>query len=252
VVFAPLIEALVRAFGLTSTFLILAAVFFIIVLALFRFIKMPDEEGAGNTPSSSALAERQYETKDILKTKEFYFITLSLMFATAVFFFLNPSLKNFASERGLAESVGTVLVMLTGVANALGRLGAPLLSDKIGREKAVIAIILPTAAGAFALCFAQGAVFMATIAVVAFCYGGFSGIYPVLTAEYFGIKNVGSNYGAVMMGFALSALTFPMLVGLISGTAARFIVLGILAAIGVLLIIMLSASKKKQGAANKK
>ena len=245
VIFAPLIEALVSQFGLKSTFLILAAAFFAVVLALFNFIRLPDESAEAGAPSAALLAKKQYTVTEAIKTREFYYITLSLMLATAAFFILNPSFKSFAAERGLDESIGTVIVMMTGVANALGRLGAPLLSDKMGREKAAFTIILMTAVCALLLCFAKGFLFMATVAVIAFCYGGYSGIYPVLTADYFGIKNVGSNYGAVMVGFAVSALTFPLIISLIASVTIKFFVLASLAAVGVILMVLLMMTKSK-------
>ncbi|MDR1663512.1 MAG: MFS transporter [Clostridiales bacterium] len=245
VLFAPLIEALIGRFGLRNTFVILGAVFVIAVAALFRFIKMPGESGAAGGASSELMQKKQFTVLQAVKTKEFYFLTLSLMFATAAYFILNPSFKTLAAERGLGEAFGTAVVMLTGVANALGRLGTPLLSDKIGREKATMTIILATAVCAVLLSFVNGFLFIAAIAVIAFCYGGYSGIYPVLTADYFGIKNVGSNYGAVMVGFALSALTFPMAAGLITDVAVKFIALGVLAAMGAALVVMLMKSKLK-------
>jgi OFA family oxalate/formate antiporter-like MFS transporter len=245
VIFAPLIEALVSQFGLKSAFLILAAAFFAVVLALFNFIRLPDESAEAGAPSAALLAKKQYTVTEAIKTREFYYITLSLMLATAAFFILNPSFKSFAAERGLDESIGTVIVMMTGVANALGRLGAPLLSDKMGREKAAFTIILMTAVCALLLCFAKGFLFMATVAVISFCYGGYSGIYPVLTADYFGIKNVGSNYGAVMVGFAVSALTFPLIISLIASVTIKFFVLASLAAVGVILMVLLMMTKSK-------
>ena len=244
VVFAPLVEALIRQFGLRTTFMILAGTFLIIVLAFFRFIRLPDESSPAGAPSAALLAKKQYTMTETVKTKEFYSITCSLMLATAAFFILNPSFKTFAVERGLSGSFGTIIVMMTGIANALGRLGTPLLSDKIGREKAALTIILATALCALLLCFAEGFLFMATIAVIAFCYGGYSGIYPVLTADYFGIKNVGSNYGAVMVGFALSALSFPIVIGMIGNNTVKFIVLAALAALGAVLVLLLVAAKK--------
>ncbi|MDR0324208.1 MAG: MFS transporter [Treponema sp.] len=246
VVFAPLVEMLVRMSGLRNTFMILAAAFFGVVLLLFKFIRLPDESGAAAASSAALLAKKQYTTKETLKTKEFYIIAFSLMFATATYFVLNPSFKTFAAERGLSASIGTVVVMITGVANALGRLGAPLLSDKIGREKATLTIISVTVIGALMMCFVQGYLFMATIAVIAFCFGGFPGLYPVLTADYFGIKNVGSNYGAVMMGFALSALFFPMLIGLIGNVMIKFALLASVAALGVIMILVLIKFGKKE------
>jgi len=243
VIFAPLVEALVSAFGLQGTFLMLSGAFFLVVFALFSFIKLPDD---GGVAASAALSEKkQYTMSEALKTWQFYFITFSLMFATAAFFILNPSFKTLAAERGLDAGFGTLLVMITGVANALGRLFTPLLSDKIGREKAAFSIIFATALCAFALCFASGVLFMAVVFVIAFCYGGYSGIYPVITADYFGIKNVGSNYGAVMVGFALSALCFPMLIGAVQQPVVKFIVLGALALVGGVLVLVLQSSKKK-------
>jgi len=246
VIFAPLIEVLIHRFELRNTFMILAAVFCVATLSLFRFIRLPDESGQAGAPNAAMLAKRQYTTMETIRTKEFYFIAVSMMLATAAFFILNPSFKTLAADRGLGDSIGTVIVMLTGVASALGRLGAPLLSDKIGREKAVLTIISATAFCSLLLCFAQGYLLMAAIAVIAFCYGGFSGTYPVLTADHFGLKNVGSNYGAVMVGFALSALTFPMIIGMISDYTVKFIALAVLAAIGAVLILLLAASKKKE------
>ncbi|WP_461248346.1 MFS transporter, partial [Treponema sp. R6D11] len=159
--------------------------------------------------AAPVLKGKQYTTLEMLKTPRFYLIALSLMFGTSVFFIILPSLKELAINRDLA-SFATGLVMFTGIANALGRLGAPLMSDKIGREMADIIILAATALGAFGLCFASGILLIVIIAVVAFCYGGYSGLYPVLTSENFGIKNIGSNYGAVMVGFMLSALLFPI------------------------------------------
>ena len=247
VIFAPLIETLITQYELKNTFLILAVSFFVIVLALFKFIRLPDDSSQTGTPLDSLLVKKQYTVTETIKTKEFYFITLSLMLATAAFFIINPSVKTLAAERGLAGSFGTIIVMLLGISNALGRLGTPLLSDKIGREKASITIMIATAVCVLLLCFARGYLFMGAIAVIAFCYGGYSGIYPVLTADYFGIKNVGSNYGAVMMGFAVSALTFPMFITMINDVTMKFIVLAFFASVGVILMILLMISKKRNG-----
>jgi OFA family oxalate/formate antiporter-like MFS transporter len=247
VVFAPLIEVLINQFGVRYTFMLLAIIFLGAVLLLFNFIRLPDESASANNPSAALPAMKQYTAGEAIKTKEFYFITLSLMLGTSAFFILNPAFKSLAAERSLAESVGTVIVMLTGIANAFGRLGVPLLSDKIGREKAAITIMLATAACALLLIFAQSFLFVAAIVIIAFSFGGYSGLYPVITADYFGIKNVGATYGAVMVGFALSALTFPALIGLIRDGTARFTVLGIMAASAALLVILLLRKKNKGG-----
>jgi len=261
VVFAPLIKTLIGQFELRNTFLLLSAAFFVVTMALFKFIRLPDESASAaspaNTTASAAtaanaanaamtalLAKRQYVITETIKTKEFYLIALSLAVATAPFFILNPSFITYANARGVPE-FGTIIVMMTGVANACGRLAIPLLSDKIGREKAAIAVVLFTSICAFVLCFAQGFLFILIVLLTAFCFGGLPGLYSVLASDYFGIKNAGANYGAIMMGFALSALTFPMFIGLINNDSIKFITLSIMAAAGVVLLFLLMVSKKK-------
>jgi MFS transporter, OFA family, oxalate/formate antiporter len=245
VIFAPLVTTLINKLGenaVKNTFLILAGGFAAAVLLLFNFIKTPEQ-----VPNAAApvLKGKQYTTLEMIKTPRFYLIALSLMFGTSVFFIILPSLKELAVNRGLA-SFATGIVMFTGIANALGRLGAPLMSDKIGREMADIIILAATALGAFGLCFANGVLLIVIIAIVAFCYGGYSGLYPVLTSGNFGIKNIGSNYGAVMVGFMLSALLFPIVIKKINGQQLQFIALGVLAIIGVVLVIILRLMNLKQ------
>ncbi|MDR2575363.1 MAG: MFS transporter, partial [Treponema sp.] len=133
VVFAPLVTTLIGKFDVKYTFLILAGGFAAAVLLLFNFIKSPEQvAAAGGAVTAPALTGKQYTTLEMIKTPRFYLIALSLMFGTSVFFIILPSLQELAVNRGL-ESFATGLVMFTGIANALGRLGAPLMSDKIGR-----------------------------------------------------------------------------------------------------------------------
>jgi len=242
VIFAPLVTALIASLGVNYTFLILAAGFAAAVLLLFSFIKTPEQ--AANT-AAPVLKGKQYTTTEMIKTPRFYLIALSLMFGTSVFFIINPDIKDLAINRGL-ESFATYLVMFVGIANALGRLGAPLMSDKIGRELADVIILAVTALGAFGLCFAEGILLIVIIAAVAFCYGGYSGLYPVLTSENFGIKNIGSNYGAVMVGFMLSALLFPIVINKVDSQQLKFIILGAIAAAGAVLVVILKLMNAKR------
>lgn len=244
VIFAPVATALLKNLSVQSTFFILSGIFAAAVLLLFSFIKTPEQAASSGGGAAPELKGKQYTTTEMLKTLRFYLIAMSLGLGTALFFIINPSLVDLAKDRGL-ESFATYLVMFVGISNALGRLGTPLLSDKIGREQADIVILAVTALCAFGLCFATGPLLIVIIAFAAFCYGGYSGLYPVLTSENFGIKNIGSNYGAVMVGFMLSALLFPLLMKQIGTQVMQFVVLGSLAALGAILVIVLLIMKKK-------
>ena len=241
VIFAPLVKMLVMKFDVNVTFMILSAVFAAATLLTFRFIKSPEQVPNAAPPVYKG---KQYTMLEMVKTSRYYLITLSMTLGMAAFFVINPDLKDLANERN-AASFATALVMVMGIANALGRVCVPLMSDKIGRENANIGILAATALGAFCLCFVGGIGLILTVSVIAFCFGGIAGLYPVLTADYFGIKNVGSNYGAVIVGFIISALTFPVLLRNIDDQIAKFVVLGIIATVGMIMVIILKAKKRE-------
>lgn len=254
VVFAPLAEQMIKSevFGLVSTLQILAAAFFVATLTLFAFVKLP-EHTVG--PVVDFGAQKQHTTGQILKTSDFYLIFFSMMFLTAAFFIINPSLRLLAPIHGLDISLGVTLVMIAGLANSAGRLVVPLLGEKIGRREAVLTILLITAIGTAILCVATGVLFIVVIAAIAFCYGGSSGIYPLVTADYFGLKNVGANYGAVMVGFMMSVLFFPYIIGqlntgyevMVADNIVKYLSLSAVAAVGAFLIFLLIVKAKKGG-----
>ena len=243
VIFTPLAELLINSYGVRLTFIILSCVYFSMILVLFSFITQPGES-KGLQKDEKLPVQKQYSTKEILKTKEYYLIALSFMFGTAAYFILNPSFKTMAEERGLHAAMGTALVMITGVANALGRLCIPFLSEKIGRIKGVFLTITVTALCVLLLCFAESLAFMAVVALVVFCFGGIMGTYPVITSDFFGVKNVGSNYGAVNIGYALSSLLFPITLGLVNNTILKFAILAAVEFTGAVFIMLLQKSSR--------
>lgn len=245
VIFAPLVEILIGQFGLQQTFIILFALFLVVVLALFRFITFPENTGTIDEALARLLEKKQYTTRETLAAKAFYFIALTHICGTTAYMVLNPSFKTFAIERGIDPAIGTLIVMMTGVANALGRLVIPAMSDKIGREKAYLVILAINLLCALSLISAQGGFFMAVILLTAFSYGGFTGVVPVITADYFGIKNIGSNYGMVTAVWSVAALTFPMIISRIDSITMKFTVFAALAMIGILMVVLLLLSKEK-------
>jgi OFA family oxalate/formate antiporter-like MFS transporter len=239
VVFAPLVEWLISMFGPPATFRALAAAYIAASLALSGFIKEPEAGAAKSQASAALLSKRQYTTSEMLKTGRFYIVTLSLMFLTAAFIALNPSFKSIAADNGLSEAAGTLMIMFTGVSSSVGRLTVPAMSDKIGRENSAALISGAAALSAAAMIFLSGAAVFVPALVIAFCYGGASGLYPILTADHFGVKNAGANYGAVMIGFAASSLTFPIIIGLVVSFAAKLAILGVISLAGVAMALWL-------------
>ncbi len=212
VLFSPIADYMLSAVGVASTFMIFGIGFMIVCVTASFLITNPPKEycvaGSSKTISSS---QKQYTAKEVLRTKSFYCIVISLFLVLSVFFILNPQLKTLGMDRGLTPEMAIGGVMLVGVCSTAGRFVLTVISDKLGRSETVLLSIGLTALGAAIMIFAYGVVFLASLAIIAFAFGGIAGLYTTLTADHFGTVNMGSNYGLVMIGFGASALFFPYL-----------------------------------------
>jgi OFA family oxalate/formate antiporter-like MFS transporter len=98
-----------------------------------------------------------------------------------------------------------LLVSFGGFVNASGRVGTGAYSDKIGRSNAYA-----LNCGISALCLFSLPMVMASknifllfllVGVAYWQYGGGLALMPSFTADFFGPKNLGANYGIVFLGW---------------------------------------------------
>ena len=250
VIFAPLANYLISTVDVMTTFQIFGLAFLLVCIPASLFIKNPSAEYISRIKGpSSPSQQKQYTTKEMLKTKSFYLITLSLFLVLPAFFILNPMAITIATERGLSSTMATMGVMIIGICSASGRLFITWASDRIGRMMSLFVIGIMTIIGAVAAAFAQDVLFLACIAMIAFAFGGCAGIYATVTADHFGTQNMGSNYGLVMLGFGASALVFPFLSTQLSSGEGDYVMSFVLAAIacvgGMVCIFILNMLNKK-------
>jgi OFA family oxalate/formate antiporter-like MFS transporter len=107
---------------------------------------------------------------------------------------------------------GATAVMVVAILNAAGRLVWGQVSDVIGRKMTLIIIF--AYAGVIMLLlntFTSYMMFLVGVCSVGFCFGGFLGLYPAVTADYFGTKNVGANYGLMFAAYGVGGLFGPWL-----------------------------------------
>jgi OFA family oxalate/formate antiporter-like MFS transporter len=218
VIFAPLAEALLSSFGVPSTFIVFGAAFLVICVSASLFIGNPPE-GYVIPKAPSAASQKQYKPKEMLRTRSFYLITFSLFFILSAYFVLNPQFKSLGIERGLSNDMAVMAIMITGIFSASGRIVITWMSDNIGRMSGLLLIFAFSLAGVVTVIFADGILYIACLALIAFGFGGAAGIYATITSDNFGTKYMGSNYGFVMLGFGASALIFPLLSTRISLTS---------------------------------
>jgi len=213
VAFAPLAKFLLVTLGVPSTFLTFGIGFFAIIGFCSFFIQNPPVGFIpdGYIPTKAVSQRRQYSPKEIIMTKQYYLLAGALFFTLPAYFILNPVFISLGTVRGLSDGLALLGVSLTGVSSAAGRLTVSWASDKIGRKAAMISVAVIILSAALVMITGKGVLFLICIMLISFGFGGAASVYSAMTAESFGTKYGGMNFGLVMLGFGGSALTFPII-----------------------------------------
>ena len=216
-VFSPVANALIDSVGVMATFQWFALIFLIVTVLGGLIIKNPPQGfmPAGWTPP--AKKEGAPHVQDLspgqtLRTPQFWMIAPAMLLACAAGLMVIPFATALAVDQGLAEVAVLGAMVITGF-NSAGRLFWGFVSDKLGRKKTLILLMIIAAVAIPFAAIAPGYLVFVLIAVVGFSYGGFLGTFPALTADYFGIKNMGVNYGMVLGGFGIGAVAASFIVG---------------------------------------
>ena len=112
-----------------------------------------------------------------------------------------------AALAGTAVTVGAV-------GNATGRIFSGWLSDSIGRVKTLSLMVLLSAIALPFLGRINSLVLLwPLLFTVYYCYGTQLSLYASTTADFFGARNVGANYGLVFLAWGAAGILGPKLGG---------------------------------------
>jgi OFA family oxalate/formate antiporter-like MFS transporter len=118
-----------------------------------------------------------------------------------------PILAKAAKGSEFLTSNAWILPSFGGLINAIGRIATGKYSDIIGRDNAYTLNCLVSAAALLLLpsIIASGNIFLlfVFVGIAYWQYGGGLSLLPSYTADFFGPKNLGMNYGLVFLGWGL-------------------------------------------------
>ena len=139
-VLSPVVNQMLEKLGLTETFRILAIVFGVITVVCSFFVVQPDSSYYMEKASKVLRPDefKQFTPSQVLRTPIYYCQVVSMILSSGAYLVIIPFIKNIAMDRGMSAHVGVIAVMLTGAANAAGRILAPMVSDKLGRTRSII------------------------------------------------------------------------------------------------------------------
>lgn len=248
-IFKPLIEYFLANYGVSNTFQFLAIIFFVIIILGAQLLKNPPNISVYISKNDNAPAIKSYTVLEMIKTKSFYILWFMLLLGATSGLLVIGLAKDIGIElAGLTSTVAANAVAVTAIFNTSGRLGLGALSDKLGRLNVVLFTFILTAISMFfmSLFSLNFYTYMISIAIITLCFGGLMTIYPTISGEYYGIKNLGANYAIVFQAYGISALLGPALASYIGNLKITFAVAGGLSIVGATLCMWLIRSVKNK------
>lgn len=213
---SPLAEFLIRTTGLTGSFVILGIFFATVTIIAGSLLKWPEPgyvppAAPATSMAAKAVTAVDWAPSEMVKTWQFYALVWMFIATTQsgllVIANAAPILAKAAKGVPFLVANAWILASYGGLVNALGRIGTGKYSDIIGRDNAYTINCLVSALCLFLMpwIIASGSVFLLFLAVgIAYWqYGGGLALLPSYTADFFGPKNLGMNYGLVFLGWGL-------------------------------------------------
>lgn len=216
---APLTGKLISAFGISETFLMLGVGVLLIALPMTMLMNNPPPAFVPSVPKNfmtSDAQKRQPKNNDmnwqnIIKTKDFYLLWIMFAFSSSAGVMMIGHLASIASVQAGLQDVA-LIVSLLAVSNAAGRVGGGILSDKIGRKNTMILVFSTQLLNMLAFIHFTSLPLIALGTVVAgLSYGSLMSVFPSMTADKWGMKNYGTNYGVLYLAWGVSGVVGPLI-----------------------------------------
>lgn len=241
---APLARSLLQSHGVAASFRILGLAFLVTATAFAQLIENPPAPVATPKAAGAGAAHADYTWRQMLRTPSFYSLYLQYFCAaTAGLMIIGHMAKIVAVQSGNRIQAGFVFVALLAAFNAGGRVVAGVVSDYIGRVVTIGLVCLLQALAMYLFASFNGVgLFVVGSAVVGFCYGACLSLFPATTADRWGTRNMGLNYGILFTAWGLGGVIGPMLAGRIADAtgsyAGAYDVAGLLLSFAVVLAML--------------
>jgi len=252
---APLTQHLLKITTIPNTFLILGVGTVVLVSLLSQLLANPPAgytpaaAGAAGTAAAKAPAVRpSLDWHEMLRTGQFYQLWLMFVLAASAGLMIISQVALIAQDQAHIDKWGFAPVATLAIFNTVGRVASGFFSDRIGRTNTMILAFVLQAANLFAFSYytTPGLLIFGS-AFTGLCYGTIFTLFPAATADFYGLRNLGVNYGLVFSGFGVAGVIGPMLGGKIRDASGNyhnaFVISAIMLLIGAVLAFFVKAPK---------
>jgi len=228
--------------GVFNTFMALGIIFLVAIVLGAQLLRNPPAgyKPAGWNPpqpkAGTAPVKTDYTPGQMLATPQFWLLWLTYFAGCTaglqVIMKASPVWQSCAigactppvdsNMFGAIGSAAAMAVSILAIFNAVGRIFWGRVSDGIGRKTTLIIMLIICAAAMFALDFFRGyGLYLMGISVVGLCFGGYLALFPAFTADFFGTKHYGVNYGWMFSAYGAGGIVGPFLAAALMKVSAK-------------------------------
>jgi MFS transporter, OFA family, oxalate/formate antiporter len=250
---SPLTQGLLKATSIPQTFFILGLGATLSICLLSCLLTNPP---AGYQPAAAGAgaarpriaAGPQLDWHEMIRTPGFYRLWAMFALTASAGLMIIAHVAIIAKEQARWEW-GFVPVALLAIFNTLGRIVSGYVSDRIGRRQTMLLAFLLQAGNMFAFTFyTSPGLLVFGSAFTGLCYGTIFTLMPAATADSYGVRNLGVNYGLVFTAFGVAGILGPILGGRIRDLSGTYTTSYVISAVMLLVGAALAFRTRKPAA----
>ncbi|WP_044418386.1 L-lactate MFS transporter [Halarcobacter anaerophilus] len=231
-IWGPTIKILIESVGISNTFFILGASYFVIMFLSALYLQRPQEGYMPEKFKKKVKEGKKKIKKDLqnltlkeaVKTPRFYGLWIMLFInitcGIAIIGVASPLLQEVMGVSAIAAAAA---VGLMGIFNGAGRLVWASISDIITRP-AVYVIFFITQIVAFYMLpsISEIVVFQVVLYFIMTCYGGGFAAIPAYIGDIFGTKELGAIHGYILTAWAAAGLVGPLIISIVKDITGSY------------------------------
>ncbi len=218
-IFGPVATALISEYGWRPTFRILGVVLFSMCMLGTLLLKNPPSgyRPAGWSPAAAPTERtlRDIPTLEMLRMPTFYFLWVAFCLGTTAGLMTISQLVPFAQSAGMGAAPAAFAITVGALGSTSGRIVSGWLSDVVGRLTTLRIMILVSAVAMPALFVwrEQAILFYIFVAIIYWCFGTQLSVFATTSADFFGTRYLGLNYGLLFTAYGVAGLLGPIIAG---------------------------------------
>jgi MFS transporter, OFA family, oxalate/formate antiporter len=241
-IFSPLSELLVESYGWRNAALILGVIIWIVFLGVALIIRRspeemglkpltaPEEEGleeasrAGRSGTHlRGIAAHSLSLAEAIRTKTMWrLFTIHGLWMVGVAISM-AHLIPYVTDLGVKATTAATMLGTLGAMSVVGRLSLGVMTERWGTRRSLVTMITFQACSMLWLIISNSPwMFWSFVLFFGFSYGGVASIWPLATAELFGLRSMGSIFGIILLGATIGASAGAPLAGLVFDKTGRY------------------------------